>query len=231
MWGQGTKHENVYPIGKHRKCCSSAPLSASHWKRGRWQPDVGNGGVPWATSNRQGTATAAARGPWKRFPHRHWSLFFQVADFAPCPRNAEEPSCCPLHFPQTSFCSQTDEFILYLFFSFHWEPKKSTTQYLPFKAGSESLFWMSLFLSLCSCFSYILDFSPKSQLFSLILSLWFYNKEADDEARSYQTWQSAHKNWSAGSPVCFTGKAISFTLISIFIGFFIYTEAYWTLQF
>lgn len=42
------------------------------------------------------------------------------------------------------------------------------------------------FCFLYSCFSYILDFSPKSQLFSLVLSLWFYNKEADDEARSYQ---------------------------------------------
>lgn len=51
---------------------------------------------------------------------------------------------------------------------------------------------MSLFLILCSNFSYILDFLPKSQLFSLILSLWFYNKEANDEARFYQTCGNQH---------------------------------------
>ena len=70
----------------------------------------------------------------------------------------------------------SDRFTLYLFFSFCWEPKKPTTQYLPFKAGSENSFWM-VFVFL---FSYILDFSPKSQLFSLILSLWFYSKETDE---------------------------------------------------
>lgn len=74
-------------------------------------------------------------------------------------------------FQQTSFCPQTDEFILCLFFSFHWETKKPTAQHLPCKAGSQFILNDFIFGFVLFWFSYVLDFSPKSQLFSLIFSL------------------------------------------------------------
>lgn len=52
--------------------------------------------------------------------------------------------------------------------------------------------FFELFLFQCFCFCYILDFSLKSQMFSLVLSLWFCNKEVDDEVRSYQTCSNQH---------------------------------------